>query len=176
MNIRIAGTEFSLKNKSFEIYIQGCWRGCPGCHNPGTHSFIAGELVNITQYVDKIANRIYPFKELIKNIYISGGDLLCYGQDVAEDFSNHIKYSFHPSYKIWLFTGAGTEDAIPDWIWYYYDVVKSGMYKENLRNPEGTFPASSNQILIFNDWCSKDFFDSVDFKGEKIWKKQLIEN
>ena len=173
--IRIAGTEFSLKHKSFEIYIQGCWRGCRGCHNPDTHPFEGGREVNITDYMEELADKIYPFKDLVKNIYVSGGDLLCHPYEIAEEFSNHLKYNFHHSYMLWLFTGAGTYDRLPDWIWWYYDIVKCGMFKIDELNPEGSFPASKNQTLICGNRVSKELFDSIDFKGEKIWQEQWKE-
>ena len=170
--IRIAGTEFSLKNKSFEIYIQGCYRKCPGCHNPGTQPFNGGKLVDIHEFIAEQYHKIEPFiKEgLIKNIYISGGDLLCYDDETASEFSAVVSFFFEYPIHIWLFTGAGDEEIIPTWVWNYYDIVKCGRYRQDLRNPEGTFPASSNQKLIFNRWIDKDLSDSIKFKGEKLWR------
>ena len=50
MDIKIAGTEFSLQRKAFEIYVQGCYRNCVGCHNPETQPFSGGTLVDIDKY------------------------------------------------------------------------------------------------------------------------------
>ena len=172
LNIRIAGTDFSLKYKSFEIYVQGCYRKCAGCHNPDAQPFNGGKLVDISQYVAEQYYKVEPFIDggLIKNIYISGGDLLCQKEDVAIEFSSLISFWFHPPLITWLFTGAGDDEPIPEWIWDYYDIVKCGRYREDLRQPEGTFPASTNQRLLFNRYIDKEVIDSIDFKGEKTWR------
>lgn len=172
LNIRIAGTEFSLKNKSFEIYVQGCYRKCAGCHNPDTQLFNGGKLVEMHQYLAEQYYKIEPFIDcgLIKNIYVSGGDLLCQEEEIARDFSSLISFWFHPPLLTWLFTGAGEDEPLPEWVWDDYDIVKCGRYREDLRNPEGTFPASSNQKLMFNKYLDKDIVDSINFKGEKIWR------
>lgn len=174
VNIRIAGTEFSLKNKSFEIYIQGCYRKCPGCHNPGTQPFTGGRLVNIYDYIAEQYYKIEPYIDngLVKNIYISGGDLLCQEEEKAIEFSSLISFWFHPPLHTWLFTGAD-ENRIPSWVWNYYDIVKCGAYREDMRNPEGAFPASSNQKLLFNKYVDQDIINNIDFKGEKIYGNKI---
>ena len=155
LNIRIAGTEFSLKYKSFEFYVQGCYRRCPGCHNPDAQLFNGGKEVDLEKFLIEQYNKIQPFVKqgLIENIYVSGGDLLCLDEEVAKTFSLGVSTLFHPPLCIWLFTGAD-EEEIPKWAWDYYDIIKCGTYREDLRNPEGTFPASSNQKLLLNI-CSK---------------------
>ena len=174
LNIRIAGTEFSLKNKSFEIYVQGCYRRCPGCHNPDTQPFIGGKSVFIPEYITNQYYKVKPYIEsgLVKNIYISGGDLLCQEEDKAIEFSSLISFWFPPPVNTWLFTGA-EEEEIPKWVWDYYDIVKCGKYKEELRNPNGTFPASSNQKLLFNKYAEQGLIDSIDFKGEKKYGNKI---
>lgn len=170
LNIRIAGTEFSLKNKAFEIYIQGCYRKCAGCHNPDTQPFDGGKLVNMSDFVDEQYDKIKPYIDdgLVKNIYISGGDLLCQDEEKAKEFSCLISNKFHPPLRTWLFTGAGDDEPIPNWVWDYYDIVKCGRYRADLRNQEGTFPASKNQKLLFNSYVDQDIIDGINFKGEKI--------
>jgi len=168
MTIRIAGTEFSLKNRAYEIYIQGCSRNCPGCQNPTTHSFSQGRVVEISQFLNDLYKKIKPFIEdgLIQRIFVSGGDLLCQNKRVIEEFSDELLYHFH-NLELWLFTGA-EEEEIPNWIWWYFDVVKCGRYKEELRTPDGTFPASDNQKLILGEGF--DLKDDLDFMGEIKWR------
>ncbi len=173
MKIRIAGTEYSLNNQSYEIYVQGCYRNCNGCHNPDTHNFCGGKEYDIQDFIEETYHKIKPFIEIgmIKNLYVSGGDLLCQEQEVAERFSDSLDFWFGSLVRLWLFTGAGEDESIPDWVWEHYDVVKMGMYREDLRNPDGTFPASSNQKLIGNSSkMTKEEFDDIQFEGEKIWK------
>lgn len=172
MKIRIAGTEYSLKNKSFEIYVQGCYRKCPGCHNPDTQPFDGGKEVDAAEFCKEILEKIKPFGNLIRNIYISGGDLLCQRGYNAYIFSELFSYYFSSKYKIWLFTGSNEMD-LPSWVWKFYDVVKCGSFDKNNLNPEGSFPASKNQKLLFNEKYRdelEDLFNDTEFIGEKKWK------
>lgn len=172
MRIRIAGTEFSLKGKAFEIYIQGCYRCCPGCHNPETQPFEGGKSVDIEEFLKEQKERTDLFPDLVQNIYVSGGDLLCQNKNTAEEFSKVLKETWPDKYR-WLFTGC-EPDKLPDWVWNYYDIIKSGPYIQTLKQ-EGVFPASSNQELIFNPDTENedrmlDKFDVTDFYGIKRWK------
>ena len=172
--MRIAGTEFSLKNKSFEIYVQGCSRHCPGCHNPDTQPFDGGEEVDIQKFLIQQYHKVNPFIKsgIVKNLYVSGGDLLCLDGDTILDFSIGLSILFSPELNLWLFTGA-EEERIPQEIWTYYDVVKCGAFDKNNLNPEGTFPASKNQKLLFNSYYRErlePLFKNTEFKGEKKWK------
>lgn len=169
MKIRIAGTEYSLKRRAFEIYIQGCYRNCKGCQNPNTHSFCGGAEVEIEEFFQELHNKIQPFIDdgLIKRIYVSGGDLLCWDSQTANEFGDHLVKHFL-NLERWLFTGAEPME-LPVWVWWYFNIVKCGRYREDMRNPEGTFPASKNQTLVFFYKLPQEVFDSVDFKGVKTW-------
>ena len=52
MEIRIAGTvEESIVDGPgfrFTVFTQGCRHHCPGCHNPETHDFAGGRLVDLS--------------------------------------------------------------------------------------------------------------------------------
>lgn len=167
--IRIAGTEFSLKRKAYEIYIQGCYRNCKGCHNPDTHSFSGGKEVEIGEFFEELHDRIQPFIDdgLIRRIYVSGGDLLCWDSRTAKEFGDHLTKHFL-NVERWLFTGAEPME-LPVWVWWYFNIVKCGRYREDMRNPEGTFPASKNQTLVFFYKLPQELFDSVEFEGVKTW-------
>ena len=180
MRIRIAGTEFSIKNKSFEIYVQGCYRGCSGCHNPELQPFDGGTSYDIHEFIKQQYERTSLFPDLVKNIYISGGDLLCQNYSVAVEFSREMCNYWSEQYK-WLFTGC-EPDKIPEWVWDYYDIVKAGSYMAGLMQDKGTFPASSNQVLIFNSNPTAfvsdemlDKFENTKFKGEKRWSNVRTE-
>ena len=71
--IRIAGIEEESivdgPGIRFVIFTQGCNHQCIGCHNPETHSFDGGELVDI----DSIVNMIKE-NPLLDGITISGGE------------------------------------------------------------------------------------------------------
>ncbi len=51
------------------IFTQGCSHNCSGCHNPQTHSFNAGELIDIDKIISDIRKN-----PLLDGITLSGGD------------------------------------------------------------------------------------------------------
>ena len=51
------------------IFTQGCSHNCSGCHNPQTHSFDAGELIDIDKIICDIRKN-----PLLDGITLSGGD------------------------------------------------------------------------------------------------------
>ena len=51
------------------IFAQGCRHNCKGCHNPHTHSFDGGELIDIGTIVDKIRKN-----PLLDGVTFSGGE------------------------------------------------------------------------------------------------------
>lgn len=71
--IRIAGIEeesiIDGPGIRLVVFTQGCNHNCVGCHNPGTHSFDGGELIDI----DKIINMIKE-NPLLDGITLSGGE------------------------------------------------------------------------------------------------------
>ena len=151
--IRIAGTEVSVERRSFEIYIQGCSRHCDGCHNPETWDFNGGMEFEIDDLLKRVSDKIKPFDKLIESIFISGGDLLCWDVETAKEFTRKARELF-PNKNLWLFTGCEGED-LPDWVWNYYDTIKAGAFKKELLQPAGTFPATSNQVIIANPFRVK---------------------
>ena len=124
MKIRIAGTEFSLSQKAFEIYIQGCYRQCSGCHNPETQPYNGGKEVDINEFLMEKGEVLLNVYNLVDNIYITGGDLLCHSKYVAQEFSKQAVnlLPFNDCYY-WLFTGC-KEENLPKWVWDYYDIIK----------------------------------------------------
>lgn len=56
----------------YSIFVQGCPRRCPGCHNPKTHDFEAGE----TKFVAELQKQIEA-NPLLSGITLSGGEPFC---------------------------------------------------------------------------------------------------
>jgi len=52
------------------IWVQGCALGCPGCFNPESHDFTAGELWPVEQ----LAAQILANTENLEGLTISGGE------------------------------------------------------------------------------------------------------
>lgn len=54
------------------VWMQGCAFGCPGCFNPETHGFHAGE----TWPVQKVVEHILSLEDRLEGLTISGGEPL----------------------------------------------------------------------------------------------------
>jgi anaerobic ribonucleoside-triphosphate reductase activating protein len=54
------------------LWLQGCSLGCPGCFNPATHPFAAGEEVT----VDEVMRRLAALGDTVEGLTVSGGEPL----------------------------------------------------------------------------------------------------
>lgn len=83
MEIRIAGTvsESIVDGPGFRytIFVQGCPHNCPGCHNPQTHDFDGGRLVD----TDDLFNECVA-DPLNKGVTFSGGEPFCQAKALYE--------------------------------------------------------------------------------------------
>lgn len=82
MKLRIAGTvNDSIVDGTgirFTIFTQGCPHNCKGCHNPQTHDFDGGELVDTDTLLEKIKSN-----PLLDGVTFSGGEPFCQAQTLA---------------------------------------------------------------------------------------------
>jgi hypothetical protein len=62
------------------MWVQGCPVRCPGCCNPGTHRFAAGNWVA----VDDLAHEILALRQHIQGVTISGGEPLAQADALTE--------------------------------------------------------------------------------------------
>ena len=73
LQIRIAGTisESIVDGPGirFVVFCQGCFHGCPGCHNPETHDPHGGYLITVDELWKQIRQR-----KLLKGVTFSGGE------------------------------------------------------------------------------------------------------
>lgn len=146
--MNILGTQYTLNNKSFEIYVAGCNASphCPGCHNPESWDQNLGN-----KYDDEIASqlteKIILFGSMIDKIWILGGEPL--DQDMNDLFDLILTLEYTKR-KLWLFTRYEI-DEIPEKIKNRFDVIKTGAYDERLRVENYTVNnvtlATSNQKL-----------------------------
>ena len=85
------------------IWTQGCAHKCPGCHNPGTHSFEEGYLLDIKEVKEMIDDL-----EGQDGITFSGGDPLYQVEECLE----LAKYIKSKKLNIWCYTGFTYETLI----------------------------------------------------------------
>ena len=158
MNIRIADIiEESFvdgEGVRFAIFVQGCHHNCKGCHNPTTHDFNGGRLVDTEQIITK-----FKSAPLISGITLTGGEPLCQIKAVTE-LAAAAKDS---GLSVWCYTGCIYEELIDNINEYekkffttkeiniflnYVDVLVDGPFIESQRDLTMNFCGSRNQRLI----------------------------
>lgn len=81
-DLRIAGTvNDSIVDGDgirFTIFTQGCPHNCEGCHNPQTHDFNGGNIVNTDDLLEKIKQN-----PLLDGVTFSGGEPFCQAHELA---------------------------------------------------------------------------------------------
>ena len=129
------------------IWTQGCPHNCKGCHNPETHSFDDGILVDIEDIKKKIDSL-----ELHDGITFSGGDPMMQALACCEI----AKYCHKKGLNVWCYTGYTYEQLIKmaqkkkellDFL-NEIDVLVDGKFEEEKKDISLRFRGSSNQRVI----------------------------
>lgn len=80
--LRIAGTigESIVDGPGirYVIFTQGCPHHCPGCHNPETHDFAGGQLIDSDKLVEDIEKN-----PLLSGVTFSGGEPFCQAEGLC---------------------------------------------------------------------------------------------
>ena len=134
----------SMAGISADIFFKGCKRHCPGCHNLELQTF-----AEPNHSVEEILNLIEKYE--IKIITLMGGE------PVDQPIENilHLMWSIHrrfPSVRLSMYTGYELDEVDPRILDLLSD-IKTGSYREDLRNKRGSFLASSNQKYFQKDDC-----------------------
>lgn len=83
MELKIAGTANDSivdgPGIRFTIFAQGCPHHCKGCHNPQTHSFDRGEIIDTDMLLTKIQSN-----PLLDGVTFSGGEPFCQAEALSE--------------------------------------------------------------------------------------------
>lgn len=131
----------------YVLYAQGCPHHCKGCHNPSTHSFEGGELMDVESIVYDIKK--HP---MLDGLTCSGGE--CFEQ--AEEFALMAKKVKAMGLNVWAYTGYTVEEIMQykyerrgwnDFI-KYVDVLVDGKYQECDKDLALSFRGSNNQRII----------------------------
>ena len=131
----------------YSIFVQGCSHGCPGCHNPESHSPKGGELRSIESVLGGIRSN-----KLIAGVTLSGGEPFEQPHACAV-LAQQLKAD---GYNVWIFTGYLYEDlmkmsqANPDiaCLLNNIDVLVDGPFVEELKSLELDWRGSSTQRVI----------------------------
>lgn len=127
------------------IFVQGCPHNCPGCHNPQTHDFNAGKLIDIEDIY-----KVIKLNKGVKGITFSGGEPFC--QALA--FSELAKRLKEDGYKIAVYSGWTFEELIQKNIPGAIDLLKNidilidGKFDKTQRSLDISFRGSKNQRIL----------------------------
>ncbi len=149
------------------IWTQGCPHNCEGCHNPETHDFEGGALVDL----EEIYNIIDEL-EGQTGITFSGGDPFIQPKECAF-IANYAKSK---GYNIWCYTGF-TFEKLLGLARYKKDIMKflktidvlvDGKFEINKKSLNCIFAGSTNQRII-------DVQKSLD-ENKVVLVQRYIEN
>lgn len=129
------------------IWTQGCIHNCPSCHNPETHSFKAGYLIELEELKEQI-NKL----EGQDGITFSGGDPM----EQPEQCAELAKYCRGKKLNVWCYTGYTFEELIEKSKVFPYiktfleniDVLIDGKFILEQKSYDAIFRGSKNQRLI----------------------------
>lgn len=127
------------------IWTQGCSHACPECHNPSTHDFAGGELVDVEDIIKELEKL-----EDQDGVTFSGGDPMFQPKECAI-----LASACHDlGLSVWAYTGftfeqllnLGTKDILN--FLKEIDVLIDGKYDKYKKSMDLEFRGSSNQRII----------------------------
>lgn len=125
------------------LWTQGCSHNCKGCHNPETHDFNKGVLVE----VDEVKQLIEDLT-LQDGITFSGGDPFFQPEPCIEI----AKFAKEEGLNVWAYTGFLFEDLIKNEkmreFLNYIDVLVDGKFELDNKSLNLKFRGSTNQRII----------------------------
>jgi len=154
------------------IWTQGCSHNCPGCHNPSTHSFNEGELVELEDVLKRL-------EELTDQdgITLSGGDPFFQPKQCYQI----AKRAHELGMNVWAYTGFTYENLIKkgnkDILEFLseIDVLIDGKFEQAKKSLDLEFRGSSNQRII-DVVSSLDNHQIILYKLNKTIEKNKREN
>ena len=129
------------------VFTQGCSHNCPGCHNPHTHAFDSGELVDTDKLISDVKRNL-----LLDGITLSGGDPFEQAEACAVLAAgvkrlglNVITYTGYTYERLIELAGerAGYTELLNN-----TDLLIDGPFLLKERNPLLKFRGSTNQRII----------------------------
>lgn len=144
--MRIVSTQYSGKYEALEVYVSGCTRGCPGCHNSELYDFNLGDEFT-TRWLNDFVRKINAYRKVVKKVWVLGGEPL--DQDQAQ-LIKLLEAAKSCGVEVWLFTGYEAED-VPEDIARLCDYIKCGRYRRELSGDNvqfGVTLSSINQYIV----------------------------
>lgn len=161
------------------IWTQGCSHNCPSCHNPHTHDFKGGELVELDDVIDRLEDLSGQ-----DGVTFSGGDPMFQPKECAI-LAKKVK---ELGMNVWTYTGFTFEQLIsmgnPDILDFLsnIDVLVDGKFEIENKSLDLEFRGSSNQriidvpkslenheVILVNLNNKKNIIDYVSLKKEVLY-------
>ncbi|MGI6712422.1 MAG: anaerobic ribonucleoside-triphosphate reductase activating protein [Bacillota bacterium] len=149
MQIRVAGIEKESivdgPGIRYVVFAQGCSHNCPGCHNPETHSFDGGSMVEIDKIIQEVKSN-----PLLDGITLSGGEPL----DQADGFAELAQKAGELGLNVMIYSGYTYEKIMrgtnPKWdrLLGLADILVDGPFIRNEQDMTLKFRGSKNQRII----------------------------
>ena len=149
MQMRIAGiVQDSIVDGEgirLTVFVQGCPHHCPGCHNPETHDFNGGRMVDTSEIIGMIDSN-----PMLNGVTLSGGEPFCQ----SEECKIIADAAHERGLNVWCYTGYTCDELMkfgdPHDIALLgsIDVLVDGRYMEEQRTLELPFRGSRNQRII----------------------------
>lgn len=127
------------------IWTQGCSHNCPNCHNPGTHDFNGGDLVDIEDVIEELENLSGQ-----DGVTFSGGDPMFQPKECCV----LAKKTHELGMNVWAYTGFTFDELIEkgskDILEFLseIDVLIDGRFELSKKSMDLEFRGSSNQRII----------------------------
>ncbi len=131
----------------YAVFTQGCPHHCPGCHNPQTHDFEGGYLVEVDELVREMEEN-----PLLAGVTFSGGEPFCQPEPLCE-FARQVKargknVMVYSGYTLEQLLEKGQKEPAVIELLHLADWLVDGPYIEALRDLTLEFRGSSNQRII----------------------------
>ena len=149
MQIRLAGIEpesiVDGPGYRFAVFVQGCPHACPECHNPETHDFEGGKLVDTQEIIAHLGKN-----PLVRGLTLSGGEPML----KAAELTGIAEAAKARGMNVWCYTGYTleeldeTNDEAQQRLLGLIDVLVDGPYIAAKRSLALSFCGSANQRLI----------------------------
>ena len=137
----VSGTSVDGPGLRTSVYFAGCTHHCPGCHNPQSWDFAAGEEISVEALLATLLEDEAP-------VTLSGGDPL---QQPTAELLTLLQGLKAAGVNVWCYTGYTFEqllqsDKAP--LLAYIDVVVDGAFVIAQRDTSLRFRGSANQRIV----------------------------
>ena len=146
-NLRIAGIENDSITDGpglrLTIFVQGCPRACPGCHNPQTQTLEGGTLVSSGEIIEKIRSN-----PLLDGVTFSGGEPFLWASELLEVAQKVKKMNLNLAvYTGFLFEELEKVKGAKELL-KLIDVLVDGPFVQEKKDYRLKFKGSTNQRII----------------------------